>query len=160
MLFCALWISVACSNPPDERSASVRSDSGSSVTDPAELRCLALSMYWEAKAEGREGLLAVGHVVLNRVKHLQFPKSPCAVVFDGGETPPCQFSWYCDGKSDEPTETENWANAQRLAGELLTQTRNDNTGGALFFHGRQIKNPWRIPRTKTVTIGNHVFYKL
>ena len=67
--------------------------------------CLALAMYWEAKAEGAEGMRAVAAVVLNRVAHPEFPRTVCGVVKQGGERPPCQFSWWCDGKSDQPTET-------------------------------------------------------
>ena len=52
-----------------------------------DARCLALSMYWEAKDEGREGMRAVGAVVLNRRAHEEFPDTPCAVVREGGETP-------------------------------------------------------------------------
>ena len=155
-----LFALLAFSNPANAQEERSQTERISSVTDPAELRCLALSIYWEAKAEAREGQVAVGNVVLNRVESPRFPNSPCAVVFDGGETRPCQFSWYCDGKSDKPTEAKNWANAQRLAEQMLTGPRNDNTGGAVFFHGKQMSNPWRVPRTKTVTIGNHVFYKL
>ena len=129
--------------------------------------CLALAMYWEAKAEGERGMAAVGHVVLNRVAHEAFPASACAVVKQGGETPPCQFSWWCDGKSDRPRELENWREAQRIA-QAVSRDRQrrrgkhsrDPTKGALFFHATGMKNPWRIPRTRTVTIGGHVFYTL
>jgi spore germination cell wall hydrolase CwlJ-like protein len=130
----------------------------SAAADAEQQRCLALSMYWEAKAEGRQGMLAVGHVVMNRVRHELFPEEPCAVVFEGGETPPCQFSWWCDGKSDRPRELQNWQLAQALALELLTRELPDPTRGALFFHATGMSNPWRIQRTKTVTIGGHVFY--
>ncbi len=147
----SLLLFASCSNPPEPKAAQL---------NVAEHRCLALSMYWEAKAEGRTGMLAVGHVVLNRVAHERFPDAPCAVVFQGGEKPPCQFSWYCDGKSDRPTEPNNWATAQSLAAQLLKGEHKDNTGSALFFHGKGMKSPWRIPRTRTVTVGNHVFYRL
>ena len=146
----------ACSNPP----ASNPAESNAPQLTKAEVRCLALSMYWEAKAEGDQGMLAVGHVVRNRMGHERFPDTPCAVVYQGGEVPPCQFSWYCDGKSDRPTEANNWARAQTLAAELLRGEHRDSTGGALFFHNRKMKNPWRVPRTRTVTIGNHVFYRM
>lgn len=136
--------------------------------DAAAHRCLALAMYWEAKAEGDAGMLAVGHVVVNRRNHPQFPDTLCGVVQQGGESPPCQFSWWCDGKSDRPREAANWESAQRLARELMTlaqqatrgSARQDPTAGALFFHSTGMQSPWRIPRTRTVTIGGHVFYKL
>jgi len=50
--------------------------------------CLALAMYWEAKSEGADGMLAVASVVLNRVAHPEFPDTVCGVVKQGGEPPP------------------------------------------------------------------------
>jgi hypothetical protein len=55
---------------------------------PEEARCLALAMYWEAKDQGREGMLAVGSVVLNRMRHEEFPDAPCEVVREGGRRHP------------------------------------------------------------------------
>lgn len=124
-----------------------------------DLYCLALSLYWEARGEGRDGMVAVGSVVLNRMRHESFPDSPCKVVYEGGETPPCQFSWWCDGKSDRPRSATSWAKARELAQELLTDPPPDPTEGALFFHSVNIKAPWHIERTRTVQIGRHVYYR-
>ncbi|TQV80867.1 cell wall hydrolase [Denitrobaculum tricleocarpae] len=124
-----------------------------------EERCLALAMYWEAKAEGADGMIAVGAVVLNRVAHSEFPGSVCGVVTQGGETPPCQFSWWCDGKSDRPTEAEAWATARELAPSLLTELPYDPTKGGLFFHASNIDVPWRVKRERTVQIGKHIYYR-
>ncbi len=121
--------------------------------------CLALAMYWEAKAEGAEGMRAVGAVVLNRVAHPKFPRTVCSVVRQGGERPPCQFSWWCDGKSDQPTEPQAWNLAQRLARTILADPPRDPTRGALFFHSTGISTPWVVPRQRTVRIGHHIFYR-
>src|SRR5690606_11867374 len=88
-------------------------------------RCLALSMYWEARSEGPQGMRAVGSVVLNRVESDAFPSTPCDVVYEGGETPPCQFSWWCDGRSDSPSDEEQWEVALRLAAEMLSDRGDD-----------------------------------
>lgn len=48
------------------------------------VRCMALNLYWEARSEGREGMLAVGWVVLNRVAHPKFPNTVCGVIQQGG----------------------------------------------------------------------------
>jgi N-acetylmuramoyl-L-alanine amidase len=122
-------------------------------------RCLALAMYWEAQSEGAEGMLAIASVVLNRVAHPEFPSSVCAVVRQGGEQPPCQFSWWCDGKSDRPTEPEAWGLAQRLAKAALAKPPPDRTRGALFFHNTSIATPWLRKRVRTVQIGRHIFYR-
>jgi spore germination cell wall hydrolase CwlJ-like protein len=123
------------------------------------VRCLALALYWEAKSEGRDGMLAVASVVLNRVAHPAFPSTVCAVVRQGGEQPPCQFSWWCDGKSDRPNEPGPWSLAQRLAKQALAERPPDPTRGALFFHNASIGTPWLKKRVRTAQIGRHVFYR-
>jgi spore germination cell wall hydrolase CwlJ-like protein len=125
--------------------------------DAAAQKCLALAMYWEARGEGHRGMLAVGSVVLNRVEDDRFPDTVCDVVYQGGETPPCQFSWWCDGKSDRPSHQASWERSRILADSLLTARPQDPTNGALFFHTKSVRPPWR--REQTVQIGNHVFYR-
>ena len=94
-----------------------------------------------SQAEGADGMRAVASVVLNRVAHPEFPDTVCAVVKEGGEQPPCQFSWWCDGKSDRPTETAAWQLAQSLARRRLSKPPRDPTRGALFFHNSSIDDP-------------------
>jgi spore germination cell wall hydrolase CwlJ-like protein len=104
-------------------------------------------------------MTAVASVVLNRVAHPQFPATVCAVVKQGGEVPPCQFSWWCDGKSDRPVEARAWATASRLAARALHQPPSERTRGALFFPSSAIDTPWVRKRQRTVRIGRHVFYR-
>jgi len=143
--------------PPAPEPRPERSTSHNRPSPDAEARhCMALTLYWEARGEGRDGMLAVGWVVLNRVDDDRFPDTVCGVVYQGGETPPCQFSWWCDGRSDRPSSRGQWDVARSLADELLITRPPDRTHGALFFHSASIESPWR--RTKTARIGNHVFY--
>lgn len=121
--------------------------------------CLALAMYFEARTEGAEGMRAVGAVVLNRVENDEFPSTPCEVVRQGGESPPCQFSWWCDGKSDVPRDEEQWLSALELAAAMLEDRGEDPTHGALFFHSARIPVPWRVERTRTVEILGHIYYR-
>jgi N-acetylmuramoyl-L-alanine amidase len=120
-------------------------------------QCLALAMYWEAKSEGPDGMLAVASVVLNRVAHPEFPDTVCGVVKQGGESPPCQFSWWCDGRSDRPVDADAWAAATRIAERALRNPPSDVTRGALFFHNISVETPW--VRERTVRIGQHIFYR-
>jgi len=123
-------------------------------------QCVALAMYWEARGEGRLGMVAVGSVVMNRVRSDAFPDTPCDVVYQGGETPPCQFSWWCDGKSDRPQNQVQWGLAFNTATEVLAERTDDPTGGALFFHSTAIRQPWQPwQRIQTAQIGGHVFYR-
>ena len=116
-------------------------------------------MYFEARAEGRDGMRAVGHVVLNRRDDARFPDGICSVVQDGGPSRGCQFSWYCDGRSDVPVHRRSWKTAGALAYQLLADRLEDTTDGALFYHATWIKVPWKRSRTKTKVIGQHAFYR-
>ena len=121
--------------------------------------CLALAMYWESRGCGRDDMAAVGAVVLNRLADPEFPDDVCAVVKDGGEQPPCQFSWWCDGKGDQPDGQEAWAVAREVAARLLDDPPPDPTGRALFFHSSEIETPWAVERERTAEVGCHVFYR-
>jgi N-acetylmuramoyl-L-alanine amidase len=125
--------------------------------DARSHHCLAEAMYWEARGEGENGMLAVSSVVLNRVNDKRFPDPVCAVIREGGESPPCQFSWWCDGKSDHPTDRAQWGEILELSYTFLATRPKDPTDGALFYHATYIKSPWR--RELTAQIGNHVFYR-
>ncbi|XOV83371.1 MAG: cell wall hydrolase [bacterium] len=139
-------------------SPSARSGNTAETPDhSAAKHCLALAMYWEARGEGEQGMLAVGSVVQNRVDSQLFPDTVCEVVKQGGEKPGCQFSWWCDGKSDRPTNKKVWRQAQILASQLLKGRFDDPTRGALFFHHVSLEQPWDRPRTRR--IGDHYFYR-
>jgi spore germination cell wall hydrolase CwlJ-like protein len=107
------------------------------AAEPGESDCLALAMYWEARGGGSEAMVAVGWVVLNRMKNPEFPDRACAVVRQGGEEPPCQFSYWCDGKVDTPQNDELWSIARDLAVQMLKKPPPDPTGGrAVLSFGR------------------------
>lgn len=129
-------------------------------SDDAAQGCLAQTLYWEAKSEGREGMVAVGWVVLNRMRDGgEFPRTVCGVVKQGQEKPGCQFSYWCDGKSDKPKPDDEWALAQDVARDLLSKPPADPTGGAMFYHAVDVKAPWSGERQKTGRIGRHVYYR-
>lgn len=124
-----------------------------------EHHCLSLALYWEARGESNSGMIAVGWTILNRARSKDFPATPCAVVFEGGEQAPCQFSWWCDGKSDRPRDRDSWIQARVIAARLLVDPPPDPTGNALFYHSTSIRVPWKRKRTRTRRIGNHIFYR-
>lgn len=124
-----------------------------------EHHCLSLALYWEARGESPRGMIGVGWTILNRTNSPHFPGTPCAVIYQGGEQRPCQFSWWCDGKSDRPRDRRSWSRARVIAADLLTKPPPDPTHGALFYHSTTIRTPWKRKRTRTVRIGNHIFYR-
>ena len=137
-----------------------------------ELHCLALNMYHEARGEGTAGILAVSYVVLNRVNDSRFPDTICGVVKQGhhiktkeGTSQPirnkCQFSWYCDGKSDEPKNERVYDRLVSFSRYILSNITKqiDITDGALFYHANYVAPSWSKTKQKTTEIGVHVFYR-
>ena len=125
------------------------------------LTCLALNVYYEARSEPMDGQYAVAHVVLNRVADDAFPDDACKVVKQGYHKGRhrCQFSWYCDGKSDNPKDKMSWIVAQVVAYNTLYGYHRDNTHGATHYHATYVSPWWRKHYDKTVAHGSHIFYK-
>ncbi len=125
-----------------------------------ELQCLALNIYFEARGESEKGKRAVGHVVMNRLNHRKFPNSVCAVVQQGGAKRlyRCQFSWWCDGRSDMPNKNKAWQESVRIAHEIQQGDSTDPTDGALWYHAEYVSPYWRTAFQQGPKIGQHIFY--
>jgi len=102
---------------------------------------------------------AIANVVMNRLGHEGFPNTICTVVRQGREQGSCQFSWWCDGRSDQAKEDESYATAKEIARKALNLQLIDRTGGALYFHQRNATPGWAAEYTKTIEIGEFLFYK-
>ncbi|WP_342450083.1 cell wall hydrolase [Thiorhodococcus minor] len=125
-----------------------------------DLRCLALNIYHEARSEPKSGQVAVARVTLNRVASRAFPGSICEVVKQGGiKRNRCQFSWWCDGRSDLPTEKRAWRQAMEIARNVLDDAVPDPTRGALYYHANYTKPSWSRVYHRTTRIGRHLFYR-
>jgi N-acetylmuramoyl-L-alanine amidase len=128
--------------------------------EAAEIGCLALTIYYEARGESETGKLAVGHVVMNRSRSGAFPADVCAVVRQGGERRhQCQFSWWCDGLSDRPRDMKALRESLDLAQEIYHDCVPDPTRGALWFHTTAVKPVWAKLAGPAKRIGRHVFYR-
>lgn len=126
----------------------------------SQLHCLALNIYFEARGEPEAGRRAVGHVVMNRVAHSRFPSSICGVVQQGGQKRRyrCQFSWWCDGRTDTPKDSASWRKSLIIANEIYAGKSDDPTGGALWYHADYVSPKWQKSFVKGPKIGQHVFY--
>ena len=136
-----------------------------------EAFCLAKNIYFEAGIQPLAGKLAVAHVVRNRVEDSQFPDTYCGVIYDvkewrtswrGNKVPVigmCQFSWYCDGKSDEPKDSKTWIKSVQVANNFIMNEHPDITEGAMWYHAYYINPYWAKHLNETVQINAHIFYK-
>lgn len=131
------------------------------LVDDSQLECLALNIYFEGRSEPLAGQLAIAHTTLNRVAAKGFPNTICDVVRQGGERVRgrCQFSWWCDGRSDRVREWDAWDAALRVARRALKARAEDPTAGALYFHAVGIKPGWVRHRALKARIGKHLFYR-
>lgn len=120
--------------------------------------CLAMALYYEARSEGPDGMLAVAEVIINRVQHPEFPSTVCEVVKEdrGPEAHDCQFSFYCDGKGENPRDLVAWSTARDIADMALD---GDVLGhGATYYHATSVHPFWADIFTPVGKIGDHIFY--
>ena len=140
---------------------------GAAAANNEQLECMALNIYHEARGVSEEDQMAVAHTTLNRVASSRFPDSVCAVVKQGKKhggklvRNKCQFSWYCDGKSDEPKNVEAWQDSIRIArlAKQWYEVGEDFSAGATHYHANTIKAWWAKHMTKTVRLDGHTFYR-
>ena len=130
------------------------------------LMCLAMNIYHEARSESIAGQYAVADVVLNRVESKNYPNTVCGVVKQAKlwEGKPirnkCQFSWYCDGKRDEPTDTFSWQQSVEVAIMINNHKRfRGITEGATHYHTNYVDPYWNKDYKLVTTIDNHIFYR-
>lgn len=133
----------------------------------ADIVWLARNIYHEARGEPRVGQAAVAQVVLNRVRSDQFPNTIAAVVQQGGERPlyRCQFSWWCDSRSDTVCDCVMWYESRAVAEGVLRGNVPDPTGGATFYlNPEKVKEKakkfpsWTERLEVTYKVGEHVFF--
>jgi spore germination cell wall hydrolase CwlJ-like protein len=125
-----------------------------------ERRCLSTAIYFEARGEPLQGQIAVGQVIMNRVRSPQFPETICGVVYQGQLAPGCQFSFACDGKTDTPKNDSHWALAQKLAKQITSgEVWLPEIGYSTFYHADYVSPHWKSAMNKMDSIGRHIFYK-
>ena len=112
--------------------------------------------------------MAVALVTLNRVKDERFPDTVCGVVKQTKYYPSgridlhsCQFSWYCDGKSDEipKIDAEKWEEAKLIAYGVYTNRVDNLVGESLWYHADYVRPAWAKQKKRVAKIDNHYFYE-
>jgi hypothetical protein len=127
----------------------------------SDLKCLSEALYFEARGESVKGLFAVAEVILNRVDTRSFPSSVCGVVRQGVSNGKhqCQFSYNCDGKSEEITEPLAYQMVGKIAKIMLAGEPRILTKGATYYHTVAVNPSWSRKFTQTAKIGVHKFYR-
>lgn len=153
-----------------------------------EIKCLVQNAYHEARSDGYAGMYAVTMVVMNRVADPRYPNTICEVVYQGPtreswktkqikDLPDnerkyypirhrCQFSWYCDGKSDDMRDEDAFFLAQEIAHLVIRAYMGeyplaDITEGSTHYHTNYVSPKWKNDRgmAKITRVGVHYFYR-
>ena len=147
-----------------------------------ELYCLAMNIYHEARAEPIAGQYAVADVTINRTIDTRYPNTVCEVVMQARmkeswktkqypDLPEservyipirnqCQFSWFCDGRSDQVRDNDAWRKAQEIAYRIVQERKYRGiTEGATHYHATYVSPKWSKDLDLIGRIGIHIFYR-
>lgn len=137
---------VLLGNNVSEQNISYAATSGTS-----DIQLMARAINGEARGEPYEGQVAVGAVILNRVKSSKFPNTIAGVIYQSGA-----FTAVADGQINQPIA--EGSTVYKAAQDAKNGW--DPTGGCIYyFNPSTATNKWIWSRPLVKTIGKHRFCK-
>lgn len=126
------------------------SDSGATSSySSSDINLLARLIYGEARGESYVGQVAVGAVVMNRIRSSSFPNTMAGVIYQS-----YAFTAVADGQINLTPD----ATAKKAAQDAMNGW--DPTYGAIYYYNpKTATSSWIFSRQTTITIGNHIFAK-
>ena len=122
-----------------------------SSSNTSDIQLMARAINGEARGEPYEGQVAVGAVILNRVKSSQFPNTIAGVIYQSGA-----FTAVADGQINQPIAEDS--TVYKAARDAMNGW--DPTGGCIYyFNPDTATNKWIWSRPHVKTIGKHRFCK-
>ncbi len=122
-----------------------------SSNSASDLQLMARAINGEARGESYEGQVAVGAVIMNRVKHSDFPNTIAGVIYQPGA-----FTAVSDGQINVPIDESS--TVVKAARDALNGW--DPTGGCIFyFNPNTATSSWIWSKTIVKKIGKHNFCK-
>lgn len=118
----------------------------------SERTCLMRAMYFESSRSSRDGMIAVGTVVMNRVNSTAYPKTICGVVGQPKQFAPGVLT-------REMKEPQSVARAQEAADAVLRGERAKKSKNAMFFHTAGLSFPYKNMHYVQVAGGNAFYEK-
>ena len=117
----------------------------------SDIQLLARAINGEARGENYEGQVAVGAVILNRVKHPDFPNTIAGVIYEPGA-----FTAVSDGQINHPISEDS--TVYKAARDAMNGW--DPTNGCVYYlNPNTATNKWIWSKTIVKTIGKHHFCK-
>lgn len=124
---------------------------GHSPRRMSDFECMQRVMYFESNRSSPDGMLAVGTVVMNRVKSKDFPNSVCAVVG--------QKKQFAPGVLSKPMTDSGKPLAAKMAKKVLRGARHPGVGKARFFHTAGYNFPYTNMHYVVLAGGNSFYEK-
>jgi len=140
---------IAGTNTLNAMGITTNSSSGSSSSNSSNVNLLARAIYGEARGESYTGQVAVGAVIMNRVRSSKFPNTIAGVIYQSGAF---------DAVSDGQINLEPDATAKKAAQDAINGW-DPSYGAIYYFNPNTATNDWIWSRPMTVTIGKHRFCK-
>lgn len=112
--------------------------------------CMARAMFFESNRSSREGMLAVGTVVMNRISSGRYPQTVCGVVGQKGQFAP--------GVLTRPMNAKALPDVQSAAAAVLDGERHPGVKKAMFFHMAGLKFPYKNMHY-VLQAGGNAFYE-
>lgn len=126
-------------------------NAASSAASESDVQLMARAINGEARGEPYEGQVAVGAVILNRVKDSNFPNTISGVIYESGA-----FTAVTDGQINVPIK--EGSTVLKAARDALNGW--DPTGGAIYYYNPDTAtNKWIWSRPTIKVIGKHKFCK-
>ena len=133
------------------RNNSEQNISYASTSNTSDIQLMARAINGEARGEPYEGQVAVGAVILNRVKDSRFPNSISGVIYQSGA-----FTAVADGQINAPID--EGSTVYKAAQDAMNGW--DPTGGCVYyFNPNTATNKWIWSRPHVIIIGKHRFCK-
>lgn len=125
--------------------------------------CIKNALYYEARSEGKLGILAVASVIENRKNSNRYPNEYCTVINQYK-----QFSYTLEGKPDVKAIEGRLKASDKVAYRQVSEVADKMLDGrfepllpsnVLHYATLKINNAWTKTKKVHATIGNHHFYK-
>lgn len=122
----------------------------------ADKYCMAQNIYFESANQSALGKLAVGLVVMNRVKDTRYPDTICEVVRQDS-----QFSWVNDNRSNVPKKDDAaWKESVRITEDVLNGRADFlKFDEVTHYHADYVNPYWSGSMEEVATIDQHIFYR-
>lgn len=116
-----------------------------------DVECMERAIFFEANRSSRQGMIAVGTVVMNRVASDEFPNTVCGVVG--------QRNQFAPGVMTRPMNSRALPDVQEAARAVLKGERHRGVRNARFFHTAGYSFPYNNMHYVLVAGGNAFYEK-